>query len=124
MKHTLKPYAYLRYGDDWLCFAASRAELARIQAEAKDFLLQDLGLNLHKDINLIVPVGKGVNYLGVDLWSNGRRIDREARRKMNKSLSVRNVASYKSLTSKHQSAKHVTRFEWRVAEVILGKKLP
>lgn len=123
MKHKLKPYAYLRYGDDWLCFAASNAELVSIQAGAEDFLYRDLGLNLHKDINIIAPVRKGVSYLGIDLWPNGRRIDKDARHKMNKNLNARNVASYKSLISKHQSVKHVTRFEWRVAD-ILQKKFP
>ncbi len=121
MKHVLKPYAYLRYGDDWLCFAASRAELVSIQARAKDFLYQELGLSIHKHINVIAPVSKGINYLGIDLWTNGRRIDKEAKRKMNKNLSVRNVASYKSLASKHQSAKHVTRFEWKISDIISEK---
>ena len=118
MKHTLKPYTYLRYGDDWLCFAASRAELVSIQTRAKDFLYQELGLNLHKNINVVIPVSKGVNYLGVDLWTNGRRIDSEARHKMDKNLNTHNVASYKSLVSKHQSAKHVTRFEWKISDII------
>lgn len=118
MKHTVKPYTYLRYGDDWLCFAASRTELVSIQARSKSFLSQDLGLNPHKDINIIVPVSKGVSYLGVDMWTYGRRIDKEARVKMDKNLNTCNVASYKSLISKHQSAKHVTRFEWKVADII------
>lgn len=118
MKHVLKPYAYLRYGDDWLCFAASRADLVSIQARAKDFLYKELGLNLHKNINVIVPVSRGVNYLGVDLWTNGRRIDGEAGHKMRKNLSDRNIASYKSLVSKHQPTKHVVRFDWQMLEVI------
>lgn len=118
MKHALKPYAYLRYGDDWLCFAASRAELVSIQARAADFLSQDFGLNLHRDINVIEPVSNGVSSLGVDLWTNGRRIDKEAKRKMNKNLNVRNVASYKSLVGKHQYAKHVTRFKWKISDII------
>jgi hypothetical protein len=118
MKHELKPHAYLRYGDDWLCFAGSKEELLDTHTRAKAFLSSELKLSLHKSINLITPVRKGVSYLGVDLWTSGRRIDCEARTKMRKNLSLNNVPSYKSLTSKHETAKKISRFEWVVSELI------
>lgn len=122
MKHILKPYAYLRYGDDWLCFAVSRAELLSVQARAKDFLCQELGLSVHKDINVIAPVSKGVNYLGIDLWSSGRRIDSEALIKMKKKLSAKNILSYKSLTSKHGTTKKITPLNWIASELSQGNE--
>ncbi len=118
VKHNLKPYAYLRYGDDWLCFGNSKQELEDMRTKAKAFLSTELGLSLHKNINVITPARKGVSYLGVDLWRNGRRIDSEAMTKMKNNLSLKNVASYKSLTSKHGAAKKINRFEWFVSELI------
>lgn len=118
IKHGLKPYAYLRYGDDWLCFAKSKTELEDMRTQAIEFLSRELRLSLHRKINLITPVSKGVSYLGVDVWPNGRRIDSEAKTKMKKNLNLRNVSSYKSLTSKHESTKHVARFEWTISDII------
>ncbi len=118
VKHNLKPFAYLRYGDDWLCFAKSKEDLELIRSCAEMFLSNELKLSLHKNINLITPVRKGVSYLGVDLWPNGRRIDDEAMAKMKKNLSLKNVSSYKSLTSKHESIKHIARFEWTISDII------
>jgi RNA-directed DNA polymerase len=118
MKHMLKPYAYLRYGDDWLCFAGSCYELENIRKEAKKFLDTELGLSIHPRIDLIKPVNRGISYLGVDIWSSGRRVDKAARLKLNASLSVRNASSYKSLLAHHQSKKYLKRFEWTMSEII------
>jgi RNA-directed DNA polymerase len=118
MKHKLKPYAYLRYGDDWLCFAKTKTELESLRTEATVFLATELRLKVHKDINYISPVRKGVSYLGVDMWSSGRRIDRDAQNKMKQNLNLRNVASYKSLTSHHQPNKYIKRFEWAMRGLI------
>ncbi len=118
MKHRLKPFAYLRYGDDWLCFAGNQDELEAMRKEAKVFLNTELGLSIHPTLDLIKPVRKGVSYLGVDLWSSGRRVDNAARLKLNANLNVRNVSSYKSLLSHHSSKKHLKRFEWAVSEII------
>jgi hypothetical protein len=118
MKHSLKPYAYLRYGDDWLCFANSKQELESMRKQAIRFLDTELSLSVHKKINVIKPVRKGVSYLGVDIWSKGRRVDADAIAKMEKNLSLRNVTSYKSLLSKHQPGKSIDRFEWTVTGII------
>ena len=118
VKHNLKPYAYLRYGDDWLCFAKNETDLDRIRSQAEAFLSNELKLRLHKNINVITPVRRGVSYLGVDLWPSGRRVDKDAMTKMKKNLSLRNVSSYKSLMSKHGTAKKISRFEWLVSELI------
>jgi hypothetical protein len=118
MKHTLKPFAYLRYGDDWLCFTGSQSELEAIRQLAKEFLNSELGLSIHPTMNLIKPVRTGVSYLGVDLWSSGRRIDAAARLKLDTNLNFRNVASYKSLLAHHHSEKHLRRFEWIVSKIV------
>ncbi|OGL30733.1 hypothetical protein A3F37_03890 [Candidatus Saccharibacteria bacterium RIFCSPHIGHO2_12_FULL_41_12] len=118
MKHKLKPFAYLRYGDDWLCFADSQSKLVEMRKEAKVFLNTELGLSIHPTLDLIKPVRAGVAYLGVDLWSSGRRVDNAAMLKLNANLNVRNGSSYKSLLAHHHSKKHLRRFEWIALEII------
>lgn len=118
VSHELRPHAYLRYGDDWLCFTDNKAELADMISRGKEFLDKELGLSLNKKINLVLPVRKGVSYLGVDLWFKGRRIDKDAVIKMKNNLSLGNVSSYKSLISKHESSKKIARFEWVVSDLI------
>jgi hypothetical protein len=118
MKHTLKPYVYLRYGDDWLCFAATEADIERLRTEAIVFLTTELKLSVHKDIDYVRPVKKGVAYLGVDLWCTGRRLDNDAQNKLKTNLNLRNVTSYKALASHHQNRKYIERLEWTIRSVI------
>lgn len=116
IKHNAKPYSYLRYGDDWLCFAGNLTSLESIRAEAKDFLINELFLSINPKVDVINPVWAGVSYLGVDLWSGGRRLDKDAKKKMNNNLNVRNVASHKSLLAHHQSIKQIRRFDWSLVD--------
>ena len=118
IKHRIKPFAYLRYGDDWLCFAGNQDELEAMRKEAKDFLYTELGLSLHPNMNLIKPVRHGVAYLGVNLWPSGRRLDHAAKTKLKANLNLSNIPSYKSLIAHHHSKKHLRRFEWAVSEII------
>lgn len=114
IKHQVKPLAYLRYGDDWLCFANSRAVLDSIRTNAESFLARELSLSINPRVDTIKPARYGTSYLGVDLWPNGRRLDKDARNKMAANLSIRNISSYKSLAAHHQSIKKIRCFDWRV----------
>ena len=117
IKHRIKPNAYLRYGDDWLCFMDNKVQLEEARIRAEDFLNDELSLNVNPNVNFINPVRKGVSYLGVDLWSSGRRLDKDAQNKMKQNLNVRNVASYKALMVHHQSIKQIRRFDWIIQSI-------
>ena len=114
IKHSIKPSSYLRYGDDWLCFMSDKVQLENARLKAESFLRGELGLNINPKANFIKPVRAGVSYLGVDLWSRGRRLDKDAQEKMERSLNSRNIASYKALLTRHQLLKQVQRFDWVV----------
>lgn len=115
--HRIKPNAHLRYGDDWLCFMDDKAKLENARKKAEDFLRCELNLDVNPNVNLINPVRKGVSYLGVDLWSSGRRLDKDAQNKMKRNLNVRNVASYKALMVHNQSIKQIRRFDWIIQSI-------
>ena len=71
IKHSIKPSAYLRYGDDWLCFMSDKVQLENARVRSENFLRGELGLNINPKANFIKPVRAGVSYLGVDLWPGG-----------------------------------------------------
>lgn len=116
MQHKMRPYAYLRYGDDWLCFVGARVQLEDIRAQTRQFLADELALYINPKVDIMRPVHKGISYLGVDLWPGGRRLDRTATAKIAANLHSRNMASYKSLLTHHQSLKCIKRLEWRASE--------
>ncbi len=116
MKYNIKPNAYLRYGDDWLCFSIKRQTIIDIHNSAEHFLKDTLGLEINKNIDNIKRVSRGASYLGVDLWTHGRRLDVSARNKIITSLTVRNASSYKSLVAHHQSRKHTRFIDWLLVD--------
>ncbi len=75
VKRRLRCAAYLRYVDDFLLFAASKAQLwawkAAIQA-----LLADLRLTLHQRESTVYPVASGIPFLGFRIYPDHRRLKR------------------------------------------------
>jgi retron-type reverse transcriptase len=113
MVHTLKPNAYLRYGDDWLCFADNEAELYSVQQRAIHFLANELNLMISPRLNHVTPVYKGVTYLGIDLWPTGKRITKATRIRMERKLNCQNFASYEALERAFSTDRTIKRFYWR-----------
>jgi RNA-directed DNA polymerase len=117
MKYSIKPSAYMRYGDDWLCFANNKAQAEDVRLRSEDFLLGELKLSVNDKINYVCPVNKGISYLGVDFWPNGRRIGNNSSTKIKNNLCPRSAASYKSLIIKNESAKKLLRFNWLISNM-------
>jgi RNA-directed DNA polymerase len=117
MVHCLKPEAYLRYGDDWLCFAKTKAELELIQEQALAFLSQELKLTVNPKLNHISPVHRGVTYLGIDLWPSGHRITAQTRTRMRHKINTKNYVSYESLTRQFTNKRGVKRFYWQTLDI-------
>lgn len=117
MAHTLKPSAYLRYGDDWLCFAADRATLEIIRQQAAQFLVNVLNLNLSQKLDLLLPVRKGVTYLGIDLWSNGYRITKPTQARVRLKINPSNFSSYEALVQQFSNEHGLKRFYWDTLDI-------
>lgn len=114
MKYRLKPLAYLRYGDDWLCFAEDRAALEHFRKQATTFLNDELFLTVNPKIDHIKPVSEGVSYLGVNMWSHGRRLQPRVSVRIGQRLNESNVASYTALVSAHQKRKRLRELKWQL----------
>ncbi len=117
MVHELKPYAYLRYGDDWLCFTDTKKEATRIQTRATDFLTNTLKLSISSNLNFISPVYRGTTYLGIDLWPDGKRITRTTLTRAYGKLRPINQASYESLIKQFSNRRALKRFHWRTLDL-------
>lgn len=119
IKHELKPKAYLRYGDDFLLFEMDLKNLQRMQKEATAFLSNELKLTMHAKNNLIVKARHGLKFLGVELWSSGRRLSKRNKIRIGTRLDIRNTPSYHGVVSKHGGPKMQKWLAWQVHELVL-----
>jgi hypothetical protein len=75
VKHELRCRAYLRYCDDFLLFADSKATLWQWRQEVIDKLAA-LRLTLHHDRAQVFPVKAGIPWLGFRIYPTHRRLRR------------------------------------------------
>jgi hypothetical protein len=98
VRHQIKPYAYLRYGDDFIVFVSSKDVARRVQTIASDWLLDNLRLKLHPKNNAIVSAKHGLKFLGHQIYPQaGISIDSAMDIKVKTSINRQNAASYKSM---------------------------
>lgn len=97
VRHTLKPQAYLRYGDDFIIIASTRQQARGIRKEVQNFLLGQLKLSLHSRNDVIVPVVSGLHFLGHVITASYVIVDRYTTRSALARTSTRSIASYRSL---------------------------
>lgn len=75
VKRRLRCPAYLRYVDDFLLFADSKAQLWQWKAAITD-LLSGLRLTMHQRESTVYPVANGVPFLGFRVYPDHRRLKR------------------------------------------------
>lgn len=64
VKHQLKIRYYIRYVDDFVIFHHSRKKLELLLNEIDNFLTKKLLINLHPDKSRIIPLIRGVDFIG------------------------------------------------------------
>jgi RNA-directed DNA polymerase len=116
--HTLKPKAYLRYGDDFIMFAEDEHAATTFRRRSEIFLRNALRLELHRRNNVIVKARQGVHFLGADIFPNGRRLRKRMRCKIFRKISRRNLASYLALLKSHEKPSRVREILWKSAKLI------
>ncbi len=111
------PLRYIRYGDDWLCFAKSEADILSIQKEATQFLADNLKLTVHQKLNKVSPVYRGVTFLGVDVWPSGLRITSQTQARIWHKINSKNHASYEALVRHFGNEKAIKKFYWQNMDI-------
>ena len=64
VKHELKIKHYIRYVDDFIILYSSKEQLKIWKKEIQNFLKNNLKLELHKDKSKIIPLSKGIDFVG------------------------------------------------------------
>jgi retron-type reverse transcriptase len=76
LKDRLALRGYVRYMDDFICFADEKEDLHYLLDKIKIFLTEQLCLSLKEKVTRIAPVSEGVPFLGMRIFKNLIRIQR------------------------------------------------
>jgi hypothetical protein len=97
MRHTIKPLAYLRYGDDFVVFCPTLRGAHKVRVLAEGFLLTSLGLTINPRNNVVVATQHGLKFLGHDITHSSVLVDKHTTKSVLGKTNWYNAASYKSL---------------------------
>lgn len=116
VKHTVKPQAYVRYGDDFILIVKDKEDLQKKREEVIAFINDQLSLEINKKHDIILPVKRGLHYLGVEIFPHGRRLKKRNWKRAQERLTLLNFASYRGLVQKHDCDKKKLYFDWKILE--------
>jgi retron-type reverse transcriptase len=112
--HSLKPKAYLRYGDDFLIFESEKSSLEKIKMESVIFLRKKLYLSINSKNDIIIKPKQGIHFIGVDIFPFGRRLKKRNWKKVIDNLEEKNFSSYLGLVKKHSKRNKIRELNWRI----------
>lgn len=115
-KHTIKPQAYLRYGDDFIIISENLDQLKRNRAKIIEFLKEKLRLEINAKNDIIVKARQGLKFLGVEIFPAGRRLNKRNWRQAKAKISHKNIVSYSGLIKQHCKEKRIKEFSWIILE--------
>ena len=110
MRHTVKPLAYLRYGDDFVVFCRDKSTTFTTSMNAGIWLKNNLSLQLHKGNNVIIPAAKGLKFLGHRICMNSVTIDKNNARKLAQATNKEALLRYNAM---HLSPKQRKLLLWQ-----------
>jgi RNA-directed DNA polymerase len=90
--------AYVRYGDDMLCFLESDISCIKIENKITQ-ALHTIGLSKNQNSSYIRKISHGFNFLGCVIYPQGRKLLQKKR--LIQKITSRNFSSYTALFKKH-----------------------
>jgi retron-type reverse transcriptase len=94
VRHTLKPLAYMRYGDDFILLAHTYSKVKQFRADGGAYLFNSLHLSVHAKNDHLVRARHGIKYLGVWLHPGGEHLPKSSFKSIQRKVSMLNVSSY------------------------------
>lgn len=82
VKHTLKVKYYVRYVDDFVIIHRSKGQLEQWKKEIESFLKEKLQIDLHADKSRVIPLSRGVDFVGFRNFAHFRLLRRRNIKKM------------------------------------------
>jgi hypothetical protein len=89
VKRELRVKNYLRYTDDFVLLSRDRAEIEHVLPLIRDFLLRDLGLDLHPTKVFFRKWHQGVDFLGYNHFPYFRILRTKTKKRMLRKLKKR-----------------------------------
>lgn len=86
VKHQLRVKYYVRYVDDFVLFHNSKEVLAEQTAQIDSFLKENLKLKLHPEKSKIIPLYRGVEFLGLKIFPHHKILRRKNLRRFQRKL--------------------------------------
>lgn len=112
VRHTLKPLGYVRYGDDFILIFPDEQQTLKAQELGSAFLAESLKLTMHATNNIVVPVRRGLHFLGLNLFPQGRSIQDKTWKRVKRRLADNNRSSYFGLVQNMGNKKQKKEFKW------------
>lgn len=116
VKNTIKPLAYLRYGDDFIIISQNLPQLKHIREKVAVFLQEKLGLEINAKNDITIKPRWGLKFLGVEIFPAGRRLSERNWSRAIIRLNARNFSSYSGLVKQHSKDKRIKEFNWIILE--------
>lgn len=96
VRHTVKPLAYVRYGDDVVLFVQTKQQALQVQAAIADWLWRELCLPLHATNGGVFKVSSGIYFLGHRIYPGSVTLAPSTAARMRRHLHPGTVASYRA----------------------------
>jgi len=113
VKHRLKPKAYLRYGDDFIIIEKNPRQLQFNRKKIIDFIKNNLLLEINIKNDIIVKTGRGLHFLGCEIFPQGRRLNKRNWTRINTKCNLSNFSSYSGLLRQHSNEKKIIQHNWQ-----------
>jgi len=120
VQNSIKPQAYLRYGDDFIMVEKDPKKLGKMKVKTREFIKSALFLEINPKNDIMVKTRYGIHFLGVDIFPNGRRLKARNWKRARERMNTANISSYSGLIKKHCSVKKIKEFQWKILEIQSG----
>lgn len=94
VRHTIKPFGYVRYGDDFVMYFATEQQAKNSELLIGDYMHSELLLEVHPTNNYILKVGWGLHFLGHVIYPEAIMAASNRMRKIVREFSMREIDSY------------------------------
>lgn len=117
--HKIKPLAYVRYGDDFIIVIKDLRHLQHYREHLTVFIDQTLKLTIHSKNNIIIPVSRGIHFLGCDIFPTGRRLRKSVYNRIGNRLNLINCSSYRALVLTHSKKNMIKWLDWSILDLMI-----
>ena len=104
VKHKLRAKYYIRYVDDFVILHENKEQLNNWMAQINEFLSEKLKLELHKDKSKVVPLSRGIDFVGFRNFYYYKLVRKRNIRKMKHKIILfsKKESSYREIMSSFQ----------------------